>query len=326
MSAALCVLVMGATGFIGGAIAREALAEGWQVRAMRRDEKRTGAIGDLSSHHRFSWHLADLEDPSSLRRVMDGCDVVFHAAAHYPISSRDKRGQIDKARRQTDHIVETFRRVGAERLVYTSSLSTIGRPPAGEDRLADEHDVYRLGDAPICYFDVKIVMEDKFLSSGLPVVALCPTAVFGPGDVKPTSGLLLINVARGLMPVYVEGQHNVVDVRDVARSHVNAVNLGRIGERYILGGENLSFRSLLEVSAAEANRRPPWLPVSPAVVRSLGALAGQLGILGGDILEAIEYWQPLDSSKAQRELGHTYRPFAETVRDSLQWFREHNYL
>ena len=325
MSEVRQVLVMGATGFIGGAIARAALDEGWQVRAMRRDDGRTGAIVDLTAHDRFSWCTADLDDASSLRAAMQGCNVVFHAAAHYPVTSRDRQGQIRQSRRQMEGVVEAFRQAGAERLIYTSSLSTIGRP-AEAGRVANESDIYRPGSVPVCYFDVKIVMEDVALASGLPVTVLCPTAVFGPGDVKPTSGLLLINVAKGLMPVYVEGQHNVVDVRDVARSHVNAVNLGRIGERYILGGENMSFRRLMTVAAEEAGRRPPWLPVSPAAVRLLGKMAGQLGILGGDVLEAIEYWQPLDYSKARRELGHSSRPFSETVRDSLQWFREHGYL
>ena len=318
-------LVMGATGFIGGAVVRAALEKGWQVRAMRRDEGRTGAIADLADHEGFSWFTANLNDTPSLRSAMQGCDVVFHAAAHYPVTSRDRQGQVNRARQQMERVVEAFRQAGSNRLVYTSSLSTIGRT-ADVGRLANESDIYHLGSIPVCYFDVKIAMEEAALSSGLPVIVLCPTAVFGPGDIKPTSGLLFVNIAKGLMPVYVQGQHNVVDVRDVARSHVNAVDSGKIGERYILGGENVTFRHLMTVAAEEAGRRPPWLPVSPAVVHLVGKIAGQLGILGGDVLEAIEYWQPLDSSKAQGELGHASRPFPETVRDTLRWFRENDYL
>lgn len=325
MTDAARVLVTGATGFIGGAVARAAIGRGWQVRAMRRDITRTGAVADLTAIDRFSWCTGNLDDVASLRTAMQGCSVVFHAAAHYPVSSRDKQGQIDLARRQMENVLDAFRQSGAEKLVYTSSLSTIG-PPAEAGRLANESDVYRLGSVSVCYFDVKIVMEELALGSGLPVVALCPSAVFGPGDVKPTSGLLLINVARGLMPVYVRGNHNAVDVRDVARSHVAAAESGRIGERYILCGDNLSFRNMLTIAADVAGRRPPWLPVHPAVVRRLGKLAGTIGVLGGDVLEAIEYWQPLDGSKAQHELGHVWRPFSDTARDTLLWFRENGYL
>ena len=224
------VLVMGATGFIGGALARAGIDHGWRVRAMRRDVSRMGAIADLAGDRRFSWCTGDLNDSGSLRMAMHGCGIVFHAAAHYPVTSRDKQRQIDMARRQMENVLQAFRQSGAGKLVYTSSLSTIG-PPAEVGRLANENDVYKLGSVPVCYFDVKIVMEDMALHSGLPVVALCPSAVFGPGDVKPTSGLLLINIAKGLMPVYVQGTHNAVDVRDVARSHLAAAANGRIGER-----------------------------------------------------------------------------------------------
>ncbi len=318
-------LVLGATGFIGGAIARALTEANWQVQALRRNAKRTGAIADLAAAGKIGWIQADIADLETLTYAMRGCDVVFHAAAYYPVSSRNKASQIHKARRQMDTVLEAFRRAKPDLLVYTSSLSTIGHP-AQEGRLANEIDVYALGSVPVLYFDVKSVMEQAALASGLPVVALCPSAVFGPGDVKPTSGLLLINVARGLLPIYVTGNHNAVDVRDVAASHVSAVERGKTGERYILGGENMTFRHLLTVAAQEASRRPPWLPVSPVVVRLLGKLAGQLGILGGDVLEAIDYWQPLDSSKAQRELGHTSRPFPDTVRDTLAWFRQNGYL
>jgi dihydroflavonol-4-reductase len=169
-------------------------------------------------------------------------------------------------------------------------------------------------------------MEQTALGSGLPMVVLCPTAIFGPGDVKPTSGRLLINVARGLMPFYPDGQINVVDVRDVAAAHVAAVERGRPGERYIIGGENMSFRQVLTIMARQAGRRSPWLRLPSPLVEMVGTVAGQMGILGADILQAIRYWQPLDTSKACAELGLAPRPFADTVRDALAWFREHGYL
>jgi len=318
-------LVIGATGFIGGAIVRAAVEQGWQVRGTRRDGQHQGAIADLAAQGRFSWCYADLNNFDSLVEAMSGCQVVFHAAGYYPRSSRNATAQIIRARTQMENVLQAFRRARSDLLVYTSSLSTIGRP--GEPgRLADERDVYQLNDLPICYFNVKIVMEEMALSSRLPVVALCPTAVFGPGDVKPTSGKLFLIVAKGWAFFYPDGVQDVVDVRDVAASHVRAVERGQVGQRYILGGETMSYREMLTVIARVAGRRPPWLRLPSPMIAQLGRWIAWLGILGGDILQAVPYWQPLNTSRARRELGHTSRPFTITAEDTLRWFRQHGYL
>jgi dihydroflavonol-4-reductase len=318
-------LVIGATGFIGGAVVRAALAQGWQVRAMRRDDRRVGAIGDLAEKHEIEWCQANLIDASTIAEAMLGCDVVFHAAGYYPTSSRDPAHQLRRAQTQMEGVLLAFRQAQPGTLVYTSSLSTIG-PPSEPGRLANESDLYQLGNVSAPYFDIKMVMEQTALKSGLPVLVLCPTAVFGPGDVKPTSGRLLINVARGQMLLYPDGQINVVDVRDVAGAHVAAVERGQPGERYIIGGENMSFRQMLTVAALQAGRRPPAVRLPPRLIELAGSLAGQLGILGADMLQAIRQFQPLDTGKARAELGLTTRPFAETVHDALAWFYEHGYL
>jgi dihydroflavonol-4-reductase len=318
-------LVIGATGFIGGAIVRAAVVRGWQVRAVRRDDRRVGAIGDLAEAGEIEWFQANLMDPSNIAEAMTGCDVVFHAAAYYPTSSHDTARQIRRAQTQIEGVLLAFRQAKPDLLVYTSSLSTIGSP-SEPGRLADERDVYQRSSVPAPYFDIKIVMEQTALESELPVVVLCPTAVFGPGDVKPTSGQLLINVARGWVPFYPDGQINTVDVRDVAGAHVAAVEKGRPGERYIVGGENMSIRHMLTIMARQAGRRPPWLRLPSKLVELTGVLAGRLGILGGDMLQAIRYFQPLDTNKARIELGLTSHPFAETAHDALAWFYEHGYL
>jgi dihydroflavonol-4-reductase len=318
-------LVIGATGFIGGAIARAAVERGWTVRAARRNERSAGALGDLADDGRFEWRHVDLNAVDTLVNAMEGCDAVFHAAGYYPTSSRAAGAQIHAARTQMETVLEAFERAHSGRLVYTSSLSTIGRP-GGPGRLANETDVYRAGSVPVLYFDIKIAMEEVALASGLPVVALCPTGVFGPGDVKPTSGQALMMVARGLAFFYMDGVQDVVDVRDVAATHLVAVEKGVTGQRYIIGGEQMSYHEMLTVMARAAGRRPPWLRIPVGVVAGAGAVAGQLGILGGDVLQAIRYWQPLDTSRARRELGHASRPFADTVRDAVAWFRQHGYL
>lgn len=316
------ILVIGATGFIGGAIARAAVARGWQVRATRRDDRRSGAIGDLAARGEIEWRQANLIDASTIAEAMLGCDVVFHAAGYYPTTSRDPARQIRQAQTQMEQVLLAFRQAQPDRLVYTSSLSTIG-PPSEPGRLANERDVYQLGSTPALYFDIKIVMEQMALGSGLPVIALCPAAVFGPGDVKPTTGRLLLDVTKGRMPFYPDGQVNVVDVRDVAAAHLSAIERGQPGERYIIGGENMSIRHMLTVVARQAGRRPPWARLPVSLVELAGIVAGRLGILGGDMLQAIRYFQPLDTSKARAELGLTSRPFADTVRDALVWFHEH---
>jgi dihydroflavonol-4-reductase len=319
------ILVIGATGFIGGAIARAAVERSWQVRAMRRDDRRAGAIGDLVARAEIEWCQANLIDASTIAEAMLGCDVVFHAAGYYPTSSHDSARQIRRAQTQMEQVLLAFRQAKPDLLIYTSSLSTIG-PPSEPGRLANESDVYQLGSTPALYFDIKIVMEQMALGSGLPVVALCPAAVFGPGDVKPTTDRLLLDVAKGRVPFYPDGQINVVDVRDVAAAHLSTIERGQPGERYIIGGENMSIRHMLTIMARQAGRRPPWIPLPARLVELAGIVAGRLGILGGDMLQAIRYFQPLDASKARAELGLTSRPFADTVRKALDWFQEHGYF
>ena len=318
-------LVIGATGFIGGAIARAAVEQGWHVRAGRRDQHNQGAIGDLTGHPRLQWWHVDLSDVEQLTAAMQDCDVVFHAAGYYPRTSRNLAGQMLRARTQMKNVLTAFERAQSGRLIYTSSLSTIG-PPGEAGRLADERDVYRAGSVPVGYFDIKVAMEEAALTSGLPVVVLCPTAVFGPGDVKPTSGQILLLVARGLVFFYFDGLQDLVDVRDVAAAHVAAAEKGAVGQRYIVGGELMSYRAMLTEMARAAGRRPPWLRIPTPVIETAGRVAGRLGILGGDVMQAIRYWQPLDTTRARRELGHTPRPFAATVRDALAYFRQHGYL
>jgi dihydroflavonol-4-reductase len=319
------ILVIGATGFIGGGIARAAVERGWQVCAMRRDDRRAGAIGDLAAQAKIEWRQANLIDASTVAEAMLGCDVVFHAAGYYPTSSYDSARQIRRAQAQMEQVLLAFRQAKPDLLVYTSSLSTIGSP-SEPGRLANERDVYQMGSIPALYFDIKIVTEQMALGSGLPVVALCPAAVFGPGDVKPTTGRLLLDVAKGRVPFYPDGEINVVDVRDVAAAHLSAIERGQPGERYIIGGENMSIRHMLTVMAHQAGRRPPWVPLPSRLVELAGIVAGRLGILGGDMLQAIRYFQPLDASKARAELGLTSRPFADTVRKALDWFQEHGYF
>jgi len=320
-------LVLGGTGFIGGQIARAALAAGYAVRALRRRPDAVGALGDVAAE--IEWVQGDLDDPASLATAAQGCDVLFHAAAHYPVSSRDVFGEVAYAQTQMGHVLAAAKQVDIERLIYTSSLTTVG-PPAQPGRLADERDFYRPGSSGSAYYEVKYAMEHMALRAaedGWPVVILLPTAVFGPGDVKPTTGQLLLEVARGRVPFYLDAVINAVDGRDVAAAHLAAVERGRVGQRYIVGGHNLALRDGLTVAARIAGVPPPRIKLPMPFVHAVVRLAATLpGVELPEHGRTLRFWQPLSTLKAQRELGLTVRPFEQTVRDTLAWFRQRGYL
>ena len=318
-------LVLGATGFIGGQIARAALTAGYAVRSLRRRHT-VGALADIADH--VEWVTGDLDDLDSLVQSALGCDVLFHAAAHYPESSRDIPGQVAYARAQMERVLEAARQAGIERLIYTSSLTTVG-PPSEPGRLANERDFYTPGSGNSAYYDAKYAMEQLALGAadGLSVVVLLPSAVFGPGDIKPTTGQVLVEVAKGHIPVYFDSVINVVDGRDVAAAHITAAERGRSGQRYIIGGQNLTLRQTLTVAAEAAGVTPPRLKLPWKAVNTIIRLSDALpGLELPENGRTLRFWQPLSTLKAQRELGLSARPFEETARDTVTWFREHGYL
>lgn len=319
--------ILGATGFIGGQIARAALAAGWRVRAVRRRAGSVGALGDVAEQ--IEWAPGDLDDVGSLVAALNGCELLFHAAAYYPQDSHDLPGQVAYARAQMGRVLEAARQAQPARIVYTSTLTTLG-PPAEPGRLANERDFYRPGSSRSAYYEAKFAMERMALQAaadGLPIIVLLPTAVVGPGDVKPTTGQLLLEVARGRIPLALDAAINLVDGRDVAASHVAAAGRGRLGERYILGGHNLSVRAALSAAAQIAGVSPPRLslprPWVEKLVRWLDLLPG---LALPEHARGLHLWQPASSLKAGRELGHTARSFEETVEDTLAWFRQEGYL
>jgi dihydroflavonol-4-reductase len=328
------VLVLGATGFIGGHIARAALEHGWRVRALRRRPGAVGAIGDVAQ--RVEWvqgelpfqTFTDSDDLEGLRNAIRGCDVVFHAAAAYPRAERDVAGWINKSVRQMRAVLQAASSARVSRFIYTSTLTTIGSP--GESgRLADERDFYVPGSARSVYYESKFAMEleaFRAAAEGLPVVILNPTAVFGPGDIKPTTGEVLLRVAKGQIPVYFDATVNAVDVRDVAAAHVIAAERGRMGQRYILGGHNLTLQELLTTTAQVAGVPPPRRKLPMQAVNVIIRLSDGLRLPLPDLIKTLRLWQPLNSEKAQRELLLVSRPFKDTARDTIAWFRQRHYV
>jgi len=323
------VLVLGATGFIGGHIAQAALNAGWSVRGLRRTPGATGHLGTAP----VEWINGNMDDIDVLASAMQGMDTIFHAAGHYPHRGDRLRlaEQVKYGLEQTNHVIRAAQKAGVGCLIYTSTLTTIGHPPPHEARLADERDFYQPGDlAGSAYYEAKIAMEKAMLASSrqeTPVVVLNPTAVFGPGDVHLTLGGSLLAVARGWAIAWIDVIINVVDVRDVALAHIRAAESGHPGERYIIGGHNMRLKEALDRVAIIAGVAPPRFQIPMWLLDGLVGLDDMLPFinLSGNHLRAVRRWQGYEISKARDELGYKPRPFDDTVRDALEWFREHGY-
>lgn len=316
-------LVLGATGFIGGQIVRSAIAHGWQVRALRRDPDSVGAIGDLNP----DWFAGNLDDRSSLIEAMRSCEVVFHAAAAYPHSARNINRAVEAALAQTRNVLSAAQETKIGRLIFTSSFTTIG-PASDPNRLADERDFYQPGSAQSAYYEAKWAMEVSVLQAaqaGLPTIALCPWGVFGPGDVHLSVSEIILMTAKGKMPFYFDASLGVIDVRDVAEAHLNAVDRGRVGERYILSAHNITLREGLSRIARAANVKPPAIKIGRGLLNVITTIGQWLP--GGAIghLRTARFWQPLNNAKAIEELGLTTRPLDQTLSDALAWFKQHRY-
>jgi len=323
------ILVLGATGFIGGQIAKAALESDMHVSGLRRDPEKTGHLQGLP----INWVEGDLLETERLKAAMKGKDAVFHAAAYYPRDQRLPTAEhIKNGQNEIEAVLEAFRSSGAGRLIYTSSLSTIGQPPSGSRRPADERDHYQLGSMPKnAYYEVKSVMERRVLSGaeeGLDAVILNPTAVFGPGDVNLATGQILVLIARGKAVISPPGTINAVDVRDVAAAQIQAFSQAESGERYILGGHNLTIPEFITAAAQVSGVRPPLFTLPdwslPPLIRLLDTLPLSSG--APDHLRALPRQQRYNNEKAVQSLNLDPRGLEETLYESILWFDHHGYL
>jgi dihydroflavonol-4-reductase len=278
------------------------------------------------------WFEGDLDRPETIAEAMRGVEVVFHAAGHYPSDARGVHEHVAYGVDQTRTVIDACRAASVARLIYTSSLTTIGQAPSDEQRLADERDLYVPGSLRhSAYYECKYAMESEVLratAAGLPALVLNPTAVFGPGDHHLTTGRALLAVARGWGRAWVEAEINVVDVREVGQAHVRAAETGRIGERTILGGHNISVRDLIRIAAEIAGFPPPRVRIPLSLIDFIVALADSIPapVSLGNHLRALRLWQGYNCEKAREEFGLSPRPLRETLRDALVWYREHGFL
>jgi dihydroflavonol-4-reductase len=324
------ILVLGATGLIGGHIAIKAHQAGWDVHGLRRDETSIGHLQNL----RINWHEGSLDDESSLVTAMNNMDYVFHAAAFTPPDQNPKNTptHIKNAEAQINRVLDACRKARIKRLIFTSSLTTIGSPPSGSDRLADERDLYQPGTLPgNGYYECKAAMENIVLdaaSEGYDIVVLNPTLVLGPGDIHLSSGEILVMVARGKAKAVPPGIVNIIDVRDLAEAHINAARIGKSGERYIIGGLNYPIHEAAVTMADIADVQPPIFTLPVWLIDFYLKLANTLPFISQphSHVRAYKYWQGYNTSKARRELQLQTRLLEETIRDSLKWFSNRGML
>jgi dihydroflavonol-4-reductase len=324
-------LVTGATGFVGSAVARALLARGRRVRVLARPNSDRRNLAGLAVE------IAEgaMEDPRSLARAVAGCRYVYHVAADYRIWVPDPAPMFRANVEGTRDLLTAALESGAERVVYTSSVATLGLVAGGS---ADEETPSSIDDMIGPYKRSKFAAEDvvrEFVRErGLPVVIVNPSTPVGPGDIKPTpTGRLIVEAARGQMPAFVDTGLNIVHVDDVAEGHLAAAEKGRIGERYILGGENMALAAILAGVAQAVGRRPPRLRVPHSVLFPV-AVGAELAarVTGRDpfvTLDGVRMSRKkmyFTSQKASHELGYAPRPAREAITDAVRWFEANGYL
>lgn len=326
-------LVTGASGFIGSAVLRRLLEAGHEVRALVRPQSDRRNLAGL----RCEVVTGDLANAASLEAAAGGCDALFHVAADYRLWVPDPESIYRTNVEGTRSLMRAALRGRVKRVVYTSSVATLGLIPDGSP--ADEDTPSRLGDMIGHYKRSKFLAEDAVRrlvrEEGLPAVIVNPSAPLGPRDVRPTpTGRMIVQAASGKMPAYVDTGLNVVHVDDVAEGHVLAHARGRAGERYILGGENMSLRQILEEVARLTGRSPPGIRLPHDIVLPVAYLAeavarmtgGREPIVTVDGVKLAKKFMYFTSDKARRELGYRARPAREAISDAIAWFRDNGYL
>jgi dihydroflavonol-4-reductase len=324
-------LVTGATGFVGAAVARALNAAGWQVRVL----VRSGS--DRSNLQPLAWDIVqgDLADSSSLERALEGCTGLFHVAADYRLGARDPTQLYRTNVEGTRNILTAARTAGVPRVVYTSSVATIGIPPDGSP--GEERTPVALDNMIGHYKRSKYLAEEvarDAARTGMSVVIVNPSTPVGPGDVKPTpTGQLVLDAASGRMPAYVDTGLNIVHVDDVAAGHLLAFERGRAGERYILGGEDMTLKTILGQIAQLVGRAPPRVRLPYAAVLPVAYLAEAIARVSGRsgrvTLEGVRMSRKrmfFSSAKAVTELGYRWRPPLRAFEDAVRWFRERGRL
>jgi dihydroflavonol-4-reductase len=323
--------VTGATGFVGSHVARVLAEQGADLRLLVRSSSDPRNIEELTADR----VVGDLRDPASIEKAMAGCDVVFHVAADYRLWVREPEQMYRANVEGTRAILEAARKNRVRRMVYTSSVATMGFTTNG--RPADENSPVSLDDMIGHYKRSKFMAEQLALDagrSGMDVVVVNPSTPVGEQDIKPTpTGRIVVDFLKKKFPAYVDTGLNLVDVTECALGHVAALEKGRSGERYILGGENLTLKQILDKLAAITGLPSPKIRVPYAVALATGVLDEVVTgrILGREpraTIDAVRMGRKkmfVSSAKAERELGWKRVPVDDALRRAAGWFQAHGY-
>ncbi len=318
--------VTGATGFVGSHVLRQLLRRGDRVRVLARDSSRKANVEAFGCE----MVIGDLKDSMSMVRCVQGCRRVYHVAADYRLWVRNPQEIYDSNVGGTRNLLSACCEAGIEKVVYTSTVGTIGVRTDGVP--ADEDSPVKLDDMIGHYKRSKFMAEQvamEFAASGLPLVIVNPTTPVGRGDIKPTpTGKMILDFVRGRMPAYVDTGLNIVNVEDVARGHILAESRGRVGERYILGGENMSLNRIFEVLASICGKRAPRfrIPYFVALISGYldnlftGTVLRREPFIPIDGVRMARYKMYVKSDKARQVLGYNPGPAEQALREAAEYF------
>ncbi len=327
------LLVTGATGFLGSAVARQVLAAGHSLRLLIRHTSDRRNLAGLEAE----LVEGDLREPSSLAAAVRGCDGLFHVAADYRLWVRHPRTLYDTNVDGTRNLMLAAADAGIERIVYTSSVAALGLHadgiPADEDTEVSFDNM--IGHYKCSKFLAEEAVHHLVEKQGLPITIVNPATPVGPRDIRPTpTGRLVLDAANGNMPAYVDTGLCIAHVDDVARGHLLAFERGEVGRRYILGGENLLLREILACIAEITDTQPPRIRLPRAPLYPLALLAQVWARVSGarveprltvDGLRMSRKRMYFSSRRAEQELGYSFRPAEEALRDAVEWFQENGY-
>jgi dihydroflavonol-4-reductase len=326
------ILITGASGFLGSAVARCLVSAGHDVRALVRPTSPRLNLAD----RRLEIVEGDLRDANSIARAMTGIRYLFHVAADYRLWARNPQDIVETNVEGTRLIMEAALRAGVERIVYTSSVATLLPRPDGtpSDETFPSDADHAIGAYKYSKLIAERLVEDMVAKQSLPAIIVNPSTPIGPGDVRPTpTGRIIIEAASGRMPAYVDTGLNLVHVEDCAAGHAAALHKGRIGERYILGGQNVLLGDMLRDIALLVGRSPPKLRLPRALIfpiaygaEAIAHFTGREPFVTTTGLKLAKDRMFFTSAKAERELGYSARLYGEAIADAIAWFRHNGYL
>ena len=321
------VLLTGGTGFIGAHVAAELVGAGHEVVVLTRRPDDAEVRGRLPESDRLELRRGDLLDPTDLPPALEGCDAVIHAAGWISTRTRDRDRIWQLNHTATANLFQAALDARpSPRFIYLASIFALGTGTPW--RPATEDVSYNLGHLDVDYVRAKRAAEllsDRFLGRGLELVHVYPCFCLGPGDADLSSSRVVVDYLRRRLPAYVPGGLNLVDVRDVARGHLLALERGRVGRRYLLGDHNVTYRELFALLERLTGIPAPRIAIPARLAVAAGSLAERMGF--GEVADRAsavlmgEHWY-YDSSRAEEELGYRGRPLDETLHDAIDWFLE----